>query len=93
MESAALREILELPELYDLVNSYYEWALPPAQPITTTVTLVVVLGRASASVLVAATAGARWGFRQPLWEILQIWRLEAERVALAADPAYISTTP
>ena len=93
MESAALRIILEVPELYGLVNSYYEWALPPAQPITTTVTLVVGLGRSSAALLVAATAGARWGFRQQLWEILQLWKLEAERIAREADPAYVSLTP
>ena len=93
MESGPLREILELPELYCLVNSFYEWALPPAQPVTTTVTLVVGLGRASASVLVAAISGASLRPLKPRWEILLYYLLEAERAALAKDPAYVSTTP
>ena len=93
LDNTALRAVIERPQLHRLINSFYELALPPAQPITTPITLVVGLGRTSASALEATTLGENYGFHRPVWEILQLRRLESERAALAAEPGYVSTTP
>ena len=53
----ALVVVLQQPELYGLINSYYVWHLPPVQLTTAAVTVVEGLGRSSASVHEAALVG------------------------------------